>query len=156
MISDRMNRSDTVAIIGHSDLDWVVSVFGLVRAGYTVLTLSPRLSPPAIIALLKETCCRRVLYGKLPHLVDLIEQIEKVNPVQTQPILSRLGYDMVESIEPVFFRIVNRDEERDKVVIIMHSSGSTGLPKPIYTKYNRYTLPSLPGPGSKDMITLPL
>ena len=134
----------------------MVSVFGLVRAGYAVLTLSPRLSPPAIIALLKETCCQRVLYGKHPHLVELIEQIEKPNSVQTQPILSRVGYDKVESIEPVFSRNVNRNEEREKVVMIMHSSGSTGLPKPIYTKHNRYTLPSLPGPGSKDMITLPL
>lgn len=143
-------------MIGHSDLDWVVSVFGLVRAGYAVLTLSPRLSPPAVLKLLDETRCKCLLYGKLPHLAQLIDQIGTPNSIQSQPILSRIGYDSPDGNEPLFFREVNRNEEREKVVIIMHSSGSTGLPKPIYTKHKRYTLPSLPGPGSKDMITLPL
>lgn len=143
-------------MIGHSDLDWVVSVFGLVRAGYAVLTLSPRLSLPATLKLLEETRCQCLLYGKSPSLVALIDQIGPLHSIQTQPILSRFGYDRLDSDETLFVREVKRDEEREKVVIIMHSSGSTGLPKPIYTKHNRYTLPSLPGPGSKDMITLPL
>lgn len=146
----------TVAVMGHSDLDWVVSVFGLVRAGFAVLTLSPRLSPPAILKLLDETRCQSLLYGKLPNLSHMISQIGSPTPIQTQPILSRIGYDTLDNSEVFFSRYVNRDEEREKVVIVMHSSGSTGLPKPIHTKHKRYTLPSLPGPGSKDMITLPL
>lgn len=142
--------------MGYSDLNWIVSVFGLVRAGYAVLTLSPRLSPTAILKLLDETGCQCLLYGKLPHLPHLINQTGPPNPIQVQPILSRIGYDRLDNNEPLFLRDVNRNEERGKVVMVMHSSGSTGLPKPIYTDHNRYTLPSLPGPGSKDMITLPL
>lgn len=143
-------------MIGHSNLDWVVSVFGLVRAGYAVLTLSPRLSLPAILKLLTETRCQCLLYGNLPNLAPLIDQIGPLHSIQTRPILSRVGYDRLDDDEDLFARAVNREEEREKVVIIMHSSGSTGLPKPIYTKHHRYTLPSLPGPGTKDMITLPL
>ena len=36
------------ALFGQTDLDWIVSAFGLQRAGYAVLTISPRLSADVI------------------------------------------------------------------------------------------------------------
>ena len=126
------------------------------RAGYTVLTLSPRLSPAAVRKLLDETHCQCVLYGKLPHLPGIIAEIGSERLVQSLPILVRSGYDCSGDEKPYSPREIDRNEERKKVVVIMHSSGSTGLPKAIYTRHNRYTLPALPGPGSKDLMTLPL
>jgi len=54
------------ALLGHTDLDWIVSVFGLQRAGYAVLTLSPRLSAQAIINLMEKTHCETLIYRDSP------------------------------------------------------------------------------------------
>jgi len=131
-------------------------VFGLVRAGYTVLTLSPRLSPPAILKLLDETQCHCLLYNGVSYLNMVVDAVSAQGTIQSLPILNRGGYESVENVEHFPSKDVNRSEEQNKVVVVMHSSGSTGLPKPIYTTNKRYTIPSLPAPGTKDMITLPL
>lgn len=39
------------------------SVTGIIRAGYTVLLLSPRNSPPALAHLLKSTKCRMLVHS---------------------------------------------------------------------------------------------
>lgn len=148
-----MNR---VALLGPTNLDWVVSVFGLSRAGYTVLTLSPRLSAPAIVKLMQETHCECLIHHVSPQLSVVIQEAASLMPLQSMPLLSRHDYDTPDAPMLPFHRQVNMDEERRRPATIVHSSGSTGLPKPIEVVHARYTIAYAIGPGDRDFITLPL
>ena len=55
-----------------------------------------------------------------------------------------------------FDRQVNTDKERRRPAIIVHSSGSTGLPKPVEVGHARYTIAYAIGDGDRDFMTLPL
>ena len=73
------------------------------------------------------------------------------------PFLRRTGFDVPPSHEPLLVRDIDKAKEADRLAIIMHSSGSTGLPKPIYTNHKRYIQLSNPiGPGTRDFMTLPM
>lgn len=134
-------HTNTVAVIGLSDLHWIISVFGLVRVGFVVLLLSPRLSA-------RESLVK----GKHPVLSQMAQAIHAQKPVPLLSMLGRKDYDTNANVKP----FPSNRQDREGVVIIMHSSGSTGFPKPIYTKHYRYTMASAPGPGTSEMMTLPL
>lgn len=137
-------------------MDWVVSVFGLSRAGYTALTLSPRLSASAIVKLMKETRCECLIYDELPQLSVVIKEVVSLTSSQVLPILSRNDYDKPGNSPLPFERDIDMAEERKRVATIVHSSGSTGLPKSIEVVHARYTIPYAIGPGDRDLVTLPL
>ena len=76
--------------------------------------------------------------------------------LQKMPLLSRHDYDTAEPPGLPFHRQVNIDEERRRPAIIVHSSGSTALPKPVEIGHSRYTIAYAVGLGDSDFITLPL
>jgi acyl-coenzyme A synthetase/AMP-(fatty) acid ligase len=147
-----------VAILSPSDLDSIVTIFALSRLGYTVLLLSPRLAPLAIIALLKETKCSTILYphdaAKIISTISQVENTHEVDQFQSYTLVQRSEYG-TPSKEPRFVREVDKQTERSKIAIICHSSGSTGLPKPIYQPHDRFALRSPPGKGNRDFSTFP-
>lgn len=153
MVQSDLNR---VALLGPTNLDWVASLFGLSRAGYTVLTLSPRLSSQAIVKLMNETCCESLIYHESAQLAATVNLVKAAMSGQTLSILPRSGYDRPGSTEAPFRRIVDIAEERKRYATIAHSSGSTGLPKPIGITHARHTQPYSIGPGNRDFMTLPL
>ena len=152
----QQNGLRRVALLGPTNLDWVVSVFALSRAGYTILTLSPRLSAPAIVKLMQETHCECLVYHESPQLQVVVKEAASLMSLQTLPILSRRDYDTPEDTAPPFERDIDVAEERRRPAIIVHSSGSTGLPKPIEVVHARYTTAYAIGPGDRDFMTLPL
>ena len=133
----------------------MVSVFGLSRAGYTVLTLSPRLSVPAIVKLMQETNCECLIHHTSPQLSVVIQDAASLMSLQKMPLLSRHNYETPEPGFP-FHKQVDMEKERTRPAIIVHSSGSTGLPKPIEVEHARYTIAYAVGSGDSDFMTLPL
>ncbi|KAL9003614.1 MAG: hypothetical protein Q9188_003522 [Gyalolechia gomerana] len=87
-------HTNTVAVIGLSDLDWIISVFGLVRVGFVVLLLS-RLSAQAIIKLMEETHCESLVMGKHPVLGQMAQAIHAHKPVPLLSMLGRKDYDTI-------------------------------------------------------------
>ncbi len=77
------------ALLGHTDLDWIVSEFGLQRAGYAVLTLSPRLSAQAIINLMGKTHCETLIYRDSPQVIKTAKSLKEKNSIQVLPMMSR-------------------------------------------------------------------
>ena len=100
-----------VALLGPKNLDWVVSVVGRSRAGYTVLTLSPRLSASAIVKLMQDTCCECLIYYDLPQLLTVIKEVVSLTSSQTWLMLSRNDYDMPGNAPLRFERDVEVAEE---------------------------------------------
>ena len=117
-----------VALLGLTDLDWIVSVFGLQRAGYAVLTLSPRLSLQVIANLMEKASCEAVIYRDSPQLTTVVNSLKDGNSMHTLSMMYRQDYDKPGCRQAPFVRDIDRDPERERIVLIQHSSGSAGLP----------------------------
>lgn len=149
-------KARTIALLGPTDLDWVASLFGLARAGYTILALSPRLSYEAIIKLMQETGCQSLIYRSSAQLSPVVDQVKAAMTVRAIPIISQETYDRARDSTPAFIREMDVTSEEQRCAVILHSSGSTGLPKPIYVPHRKIGEPCNIGPGDRDFVTLPL
>lgn len=126
-----------VAIFGLSDLDYIVSLLGLGRLGYTVLLLSPRLAAEACVALLKQNRCESIVYHL--QILTRLAHIENNRLMKSIAFLARENYD-IPITGPRFVRNLDGLQENSKEVFILHSSGSTGFPKPLHFTHHRVML----------------
>ena len=146
----------TVALLGPTNLDWIVSAFGLSKCGFTVLALSPRLSYQAMVKLMQETDCHCLVYYASPQLRPVVDQVQLAMDVALLSMMPRSDYDVpTDKLRP-FVREFDILEEKKRYAAIVHSSGSTGLPKPIYYQHTKFTQPYQVGVGDRHLFTLPL
>ncbi|KAL9607296.1 MAG: hypothetical protein Q9167_007777 [Letrouitia subvulpina] len=148
--------SRTVGLVGPTNLDWVISTFGLSRMGCTIVILSPRLSHQAIVKLMKETRCECLIYYKSAPLLLVVDQVKASMSIMTIAMISREEYDGINDRSQAFSRSYKILEEKSRIACILHSSGSTGMPKPIYLPHSDFTKVYEIGPGDRDLMTLPL
>ena len=155
LLTSSKDENKVVALSGPSDLDYVVSLFSLSRLGYTVLLLSPRLASNAVLSLLRETSCNIILHPDSAHHVSVIAKVLADKSVTTINMMHRSDYDRPSCTSPRFNREVDKKSETSKVAMICHSSGSTGLPKPIYQHHGRIIARLPRGAGTRDFSTFP-
>lgn len=147
---ERSSPERVVALFAQSDLDYLVAQFALGRLGFTVLCLSTRLSPEAIVSLLEKTNCQHVVYAAAYQ--AKIDSVAALRRVQSSVLFE--GYREGEVSE------VNIDldleHETNTSCNILHSSGSTGFPKPIRNIHKNYIYNASNNFGMRGFITLPL
>lgn len=128
------SETGVVAILGFSDLEYLINLLALSRLGYAVLILSPRLSLDAYSSLLDATKCDTVM-ALGSHLLT-IRKLQKQKPLTC---LSG-NFDLERKNSTSSRLSVDRDYHNphppsgisERISFILHSSGSTGLPKPIF------------------------
>lgn len=151
------NMRDVVGILAQSNVDFVVTFFALSRLGYTVLCLSLRLPPVALVNLLKQTDCSTVVHGDHAQIAANVEAVRQEQPLKPVPIPTRAAYTAARFAEqPRFERIFRRESETDETGLIMHSSGSTGLPKPVFLSHKNVLTHPVQGVGMHNFGALPL
>jgi thioester reductase-like protein len=153
---EKSSPPHVVALLAASDLDYLVALFALGRLGLTPLLLSTRLSPEAIVSLLEKTGCDEIV-----HSASLREKIDAVNsllalrpgrPVKAAPLCTDYKTGPV-----VDLRVdLDPDFETNTACNILHSSGSTGFPKPIRNIHKNYIYNASFNLGLRGFITLPL
>ena len=141
-----------VALLGSTDLPYVVTFFALSRLGYTTLCLSNRLAPSACAALLDETDCDIVVLGRSKQVTSLIAQVQQERSAKSVPIVRRGDFDKPGPDESP---VPHVKVDPSSVVTILHSSGSTGLPKSIYLTHKRLMTRTPPSKGSVEFTTFP-
>lgn len=147
---ERNSPERVVALLALSDLDYLVAQFALGRLGFTVLCLSTRLSPEAIGSLLEKTNCRDIVYSAAyQSKVDSLAQLRPLNSAlqcadyRDGPLNELdIGLDL--------------DFETNTSCNILHSSGSTGFPKPIRNIHKSYIVNAANNFDMRGFITLPL
>ena len=105
---------------------------------------------------MRETYSECLIYHESPQLVAVVKEATSSISLQTMPIMSRCDYDRPGDASLPFERTIDVEREKGRVATIVHSSGSTGLPKPIDVAHVRYTVKYDIGPGDRDFVTLPL
>lgn len=131
--SNEGNR--VVAILGPSTLDYFVTVLALSRLGFTVLFLSTRISEQAYVSLLNATGCLHILnHSSFQKTVANVQK--QVSMLQIHSILKKEQYAADERVPLDTAQSLNLSAENGLNSWIIHSSGSTGLPKPIYQTHS--------------------
>ncbi|KAK6592156.1 thioester reductase domain-containing protein [Botrytis cinerea] len=118
-----------VAYQGHSDIRYFLFMFGAIKAGYKMLYLSPRNSVAGSLNVLEKSDCHIFLTARNTHVENILSQ--RNMRTATVPELEELLED-----EEVRAYPYNKSfaEARTDPCLVLHTTGSTGLPKPITWK----------------------
>ncbi|KAF4627915.1 hypothetical protein G7Y89_g10239 [Cudoniella acicularis] len=147
---------EVVALLAPSTLDFVISFFALSRLGYTILPLSLRIAPVAIVNLLQKTSCSTIVHGNSSHILNSVQSVRHdISTVTSREIPNRNDYDRLPSDELPFVREYDREQENGKIALIVHSSGSTGLPKPVFLTHRALLTHPTQGTGLHNFNPLP-
>ncbi|KAG1862517.1 L-aminoadipate-semialdehyde dehydrogenase [Suillus subalutaceus] len=152
----------TVGLLGVSNISYLVTELALYRMGYCVLFLSPNNSPPAIAHLLTVTNATHMIVQDvlLPSATEALTHLSNPSSVTiiNQPSSDVFG-PAARSLYPEKTRwdpALKWEDEYLLPVTIIHSSGSTGFPKPI-TATNKAAIGNcVMSFGLTTLTTLPL
>ncbi|KJR82998.1 uncharacterized protein SPSK_03912 [Sporothrix schenckii 1099-18] len=174
-------NAEVVALLAPSSVDYVVSMFALSRLGFAVLLLSNRLATEAIVNLLQKTQCTKMIVsphyvtaaieaaaaastangqGHGPVSVFSLSEYERYTTVSapTDTAAAAVAADnhaLVEAAWPSF-ATMPATSLATRIAFVIHSSGSTGLPKPIFQTHAACLANYESGIPYRAFITLPL
>ncbi|XXH03342.1 hypothetical protein Hte_009740 [Hypoxylon texense] len=152
-----VNSRKTVALFAPSDLSFVITFFALFRLGCKVLTMSIRLNQTACIHLLERANCDAMLYGTTVRINSTMAEIEQARPdLMLIQMPTREDFDVPgDAAEPFQRPIPDGETEHTQIALMMHSSGSTGLPKPLFLSHRSLLASIVSGTGLKAFNALP-
>ncbi|CAJ2508788.1 Uu.00g138140.m01.CDS01 [Anthostomella pinea] len=124
----RSDNFDTIGYIGPHDLTYPILVLACNKTGYKALLISPRNSLEGSLAVVDRTDCRLWLRSHRDN--ALVNQILDKRPMET---LDVPGLEELMDPRPVAAYPYEKtwDEAHQDPFVVLHTSGSTGLPKPI-------------------------
>jgi acyl-CoA synthetase (AMP-forming)/AMP-acid ligase II len=118
----------TVAFIGPSDVRYLIFVLGAVRAGYQALLISPRNSMEGQLNLFEMTNCHTLWFdGMFKEVVQSWLHERDMQAIMTRDIDA---WFPDEHVDPYPYKKTFEEAEWEPLVLL-HTSGSTGLPKPV-------------------------
>uniref|UniRef100_U4LLH7 Similar to Linear gramicidin synthase subunit D acc. no. Q70LM4 n=1 Tax=Pyronema omphalodes (strain CBS 100304) TaxID=1076935 RepID=U4LLH7_PYROM len=147
-----------VAILGPTNVEYIATYLALQRLGITVLFLSTRLAPPAYLHLFQKTKSNVVIAQ--PAFQTVMSQTKElmngdltVIPMLDHSYITTPNADDSSSLPCS----IDPAKEYNRLGWIIHSSGSTGLPKPVghFQKTAQGILASWKF-SFKAMVTVPL
>ncbi|KXH39280.1 hypothetical protein CNYM01_04247 [Colletotrichum nymphaeae SA-01] len=127
-VDSNSEKAPVIGILAHSGLHVIITIMALSRLGYAVFLVSTRLQSPGIARLCELADCNAMLTTSTFH--PVLAEVQQQRELDILPLLSHSDYYGRDA--PVFSRTYDAKRESRKIAAIIHSSGSTGLPKPIY------------------------
>ncbi|KAL5051268.1 hypothetical protein BDW71DRAFT_51303 [Aspergillus fruticulosus] len=133
VVDGSVKKGAPVALLMESDIGLLIHEMALIGLGVPVLLLSARLSATAIHSLLQRTSAAAIIVSERLE-ATATEAAQALpagvhSPLPFEPLLST-NEDSGSICYPHHYI-----DESDRDVLILHSSGTTGLPKPIYVSH---------------------
>lgn len=151
-----------VAILSHSDtIPYFVTAVSVMRAHCVVFPISPRNSPTAVAHLIQKVGVKHILVGQEQSMRDLssaaLNILESQYPSTPKPNLTPMPLYEDLFLSPTDPSVtlddapyINRGSET--LCLILHSSGSTAFPKPIFWTQGRFAeMALIPWFGERDL-----
>lgn len=126
-----------VAVLGQHGATMLFNLWGVLKLDCTVFPLSPRNSQEGLIHILKQADARYLISqsgeyrtraeeiaSALDGSIQLIDMVEFKDGIQAQ---------LEKGTQP-FNRSASKEYDVDQIAAVLHTSGSTNLPKPIWLK----------------------
>ncbi|KAM0327071.1 hypothetical protein ACHAQA_006196 [Verticillium albo-atrum] len=146
-----------VAVIGPSNFEYLITMLALTKLGHTTLFLSTRISQEAVENLITTTGAQVLVAD--PRYTSTAETAQQSIPgLKILDIVNRSAFDFEIEVHADTRLDAHLDPaiETDNRVYVIHSSGSTGLPKPIYQTHRSAVANYAWSMEMKAFITLPL
>ncbi|KAM7205204.1 hypothetical protein V8F20_003341 [Naviculisporaceae sp. PSN 640] len=125
------NAFPTAAYIGPNDARYLAFALGAVKAGYQALFISPRNSQEGQLNLFELTHCHFIVFDTLySSIVSGWLQERDMRAIVALPFDD---WFYCEKVEPFPYTKTFEEAEWDPL-LLLHTSGTTGLPKPIVCK----------------------
>ncbi|KAG6010754.1 putative NRPS-like protein biosynthetic cluster [Claviceps maximensis] len=150
---------DVVGVCSPTDLDYLVTIFALIRLGYTPMQLSTRLAPVAMVKLLKMVQSpgkRHVLLYSSSLAPEKLHSLRQ--DLELYPLATRDEYDHDVAVDDVVEAprsSANTPDISNRSCMILHSSGSTGFPKPIHYSHRKILTAANYGQDMTHFVTMP-
>ncbi|EQK99859.1 Male sterility, NAD-binding protein [Ophiocordyceps sinensis CO18] len=126
----------TVGYIGPNDVRYLVMMLGCVKAGYKAFFVSPRNSLEGFVSLFEATDCNAFYYAEASR--QLVQTWTKKRPML---VFEAPSAHALLNAEPQPFPYSRSFEEAQwEPMVVLHTSGSTGIPKPIVVKQGSFAL----------------
>ncbi|KAF7929186.1 uncharacterized protein EAE98_005105 [Botrytis deweyae] len=155
----RGNDFETMSYMGPLDLRYLIILMAATKTGYTAFFASNRNSLNAHLSLLKSTKCNTLVIAENGAPV-IYKQIIAQRPmrVKSMPDLD-IFLNLDDKVTTYPFEKTFAEARYDPL-IIMHTSGSTGFPKPVFVKHGTWAAmdayqmipPSNKGPLHSDYL----
>ena len=140
---------ETLAYTGVADLRYTIFFYAVVKCGYKALLPSSRNPTPQNISLLQQTGCTKFFHSL--ELTSLAKELQRSFENELLQTVELADFDhWLNQYENPYPFTKSFEEARFDPILVLHSSGSTGAPKPI-TQTHQYfancdrTLPQIPG-----------
>ncbi|OJZ86454.1 hypothetical protein ASPFODRAFT_133546 [Aspergillus luchuensis CBS 106.47] len=123
----------TILYIGPLDIRYILIIIAAAKAGHTAFFSSHRNSLDAHLSLVERSGCSVALRPKqAPAVLDQILKARSMKEVD-MPELD-FWFSDLDQVNPLPFTLT-WEEARYKTFCILHTSGSTGIPKPVFVPY---------------------
>ncbi|KAH0280592.1 acetyl-CoA synthetase-like protein, partial [Aureobasidium melanogenum] len=117
---------ETLCYVGPSDIRYFIFAVAACKAGFKALFSSPRNHIDAHVSLIEKTQCRTLVGAKNP----VVDSIVNKTSVEFLEIPSLEDLLEITEVEP-FLYDKNYHDVAGEAFLVLHTSGSTGLPKPV-------------------------
>ncbi|KAL4898547.1 hypothetical protein BDV59DRAFT_197449 [Aspergillus ambiguus] len=158
VIPQRRASSDPVRVVGllgPSDFEYLITLLAVSRLGHTVLLLSTRIAEDAYVSLVENTKASFLI--SYSNFKTMSQNVSKRTGIVLQSVLAREEYiKHLENQSRLPPAQLDGSIEAKHITWIIHSSGSTGHPKPIYQTHSGALKNYANNFGLRGFITLPL
>ncbi|KAL2861787.1 hypothetical protein BJX68DRAFT_251638 [Aspergillus pseudodeflectus] len=141
-----------VGLLGPSDFEYLITLLAVSRLGHTVLLLSTRIAEDAYVSLVEST--KAAFLIAYPAFQNVAAKVSARTGIVLQPVLTRENFNYSTARLPQ--AQLDGPVENKNITWIIHSSGSTGHPKPIFQTHSGALKNYANNFGLRGFITLPL